>query len=481
MQKKTEMQMGWEFAAQSVSAEIGAQRGAEYVAAVEAAIRQLEKSINEHPYRGQDIAHFQGYVQEAWHAGTFNVNAAAIGSQDVARNLGSHGKWSVDIQLDSGKAYSAKSFATGEKSGIQQALFDPEQGRAGYHGQGRLVPEDHLSAAKAEVHERIGKNIPDRPDIAEAYRETEPLLTEKISNGEGIESIPAGRKQLETMASAGKKQEFRAEDFGVALNASVNANYVLQQALKAGYTAAAVSIAMQLAPEIYSAIAYLIKHGEIDVQQVKKLGTKAISSGAEGFLRGSVSFWLFVKCEAGVLGEALKGISPTSLGSVVAIVMQTVKSSILVAIGKMTPKQMGTAFVDCVVVTGVYVVGSKLGGMIGQALGWQLPVFGYLLGSLVGTAFAVVYNFGKHKLISFCVDTGFTCFGLVEQDYEIPEEVLHSMGIDTIPVPRAEVKRAGVEYIPVSGSIDRTECETIGLTVLRRGVIGVNRIGYVTA
>ncbi len=479
MQKKTEMQMGWDFAAQSVSAEIGAQRGAEYVAAVEAAIRQLEKSINEHPYRGQDIAHFQGYVQEAWHAGTFNVNAAASGSQDIARDLGSHGKWSVDIQLDSGKAYSAKSLATGEKSGIQQALFDPEQGRSGYHGQGRLVPEDHLAAARAEVHERIGKNILTRPDVAEAYRETEPLLTDRISNDEGVESIPVSRKQLEEMASAGKKQEFSAEDVGVTLDASVDANYVLQQALKAGYTAAAVSVAMQLAPEIYSAIAYLVKHGEIDVQQVKKLGTKAISSGAEGFLRGSVSYWLFVECEAGALGGALKGISPTLLGSVVAIVMQTVKSSILVAVGKMTPKQMGAVFVDSVVVTGGYLVGAKIGGMIGQALGWQLPALGYLLGSLVGTAFAVVYNFGKRKFISFCVDTGFTCFGLVEQDYEIPEEVLNSMGIETIPVPRTEVERVEVERVPVSADIERTEHETIGLTVLRRGLIGVNRVGYV--
>lgn len=50
---------------------------------------------------------------------------------------------------------------------------------------------------------------------------------------------------------------------------------------------------------------------------------------------------------------------------------------------------------------------------------------------------AVVYNIGKKKLISLCVEAGFTCFGLVEQDYELPEEIL------------------------------------------RRGIIGVNKIGYV--
>jgi hypothetical protein len=38
---------------------------------------------------------------------------------------------------------------------------------------------------------------------------------------------------------------------------------------------------------------------------------------------------------------------------------------------------------------------------------------------LIGTSFCVIYNIGKKKLISFCVDTGFTCFGLVEQNYEL--------------------------------------------------------------
>ena len=39
-------------------------------------------------------------------------------------------------------------------------------------------------------------------------------------------------------------------------------------------------------------------------------------------------------CEKGVLGEAFKGINPTVLGAVVALVMQTVKNSIFVAAGR---------------------------------------------------------------------------------------------------------------------------------------------------
>ena len=102
------------------------------------------------------------------------------------------------------------------------------------------------------------------------------------------------------------------------------------------------------------------------------------------------------------------------------------------------------------------------------------------MGSLIGTSFCVIYNISKKKLISFCVDTGFTCFGLVEQNYELPEDVLHEMGVETIPIPRTQVERVDVPRTQVRGiGVDTAEYETIDITLLRRGVIGVNKIGYV--
>ena len=145
---------------------------------------------------------------------------------------------------------------------------------------------------------------------------------------------------------------FQPENHGVTPDSAIRTEYLLKQALKAGYTTAAITVAVQLAPEIYKAIDYLIKHGEIDVQRIRKIGEKGISSGAEGFLRGSVSSALLIMCEKGALGEAFRGISPTAMGTVVALVMQTVKNSVLVAAGEMTAQQMGAAFVDTVVVSG---------------------------------------------------------------------------------------------------------------------------------
>lgn len=484
MQQKSEAQQGWEFATSIMGADIAANMGMEYVSAVEAAIKQLEDNINNHQYRNLGINQLQGYMLEEWGAGTFNVDAVAADSSFRAEVLHSTAKDSVDVMIKQGDAnvgaYSAKSYADGAKSAIEQARMNPDTRQASYHDQGRLVPSDRLSDAQAEAHRQALRNQSSRPEVSEAYSETESRLTDRISTDDGTKSRTATRKDLEQIAKESKQQEFRAEDHGVTAQSAIQTEYLLKQALKAGYTAAAVSVAFQLAPEIYKAIDYLIKHGELDIQQIKRMGTKGISAGAEGFLRGSVASSLKIMCDAGVLGEMFKGINPTLLGTVVALVMQTVKNSILVAAGKMSTQQMGAAFVDTVVISGGYIAGAHIGGIIGQALGFELPVVGYLLGSLVGTSFCVMYNIGKKKLISFCVDTGFTCFGLVEQNYELPESVLNELGVETIPIPRTEVERIDVPRTQVAGTgIQQADYETIDITVLRRGVIGVNKIGYV--
>lgn len=500
MQENNEVQQGWDFATNIMGADIAANMGEDYVGLVEKAIEQLEKNINNHDYRNLGIKQLQGYMLEEWSAGTFNVDAVAADSSYRAQVLHSTAKDSVDILMKNGDvdvgAYSAKSYANGAKSAIEQARFNPDTNTASYHGQGRLVPEDQLNVAKDEAHRQFLRNKNIRPDVADAYHETEQRLTDTISTDDGTKSREISRSELERIAKESKQQDFKASEHGVSLENSIQVEYLLKEALKAGYTAAAVTIAFQLAPEIIKAIDYLIKNGELDIKQVKRMGTKAISAGAEGFIRGSVASLLKILCETGALGEEFKGIDPTRLGTVVVLVVQTVKNSILVAAGKKSARQMGNEFVDGVIISVGYLVGNSIGDAIGtivaktiakhvsaavfQSMTPFLPVIGYLIGTLVGTAFCVIYNIGKKKLISFCVETGFTCFGLVEQDYELPEEVITELGIDVIPIPRTEVEKIDVPRTDVfETDVERTEYETIDITVLRRGVIAVNKVGYV--
>lgn len=484
MNNKSDVQKGWEFAANIMGADLSDNLGSDYVDAVEKAIKQLEESINNHKNRNLPIDRLQGFMFEEWASGTFNIDAVAADSGYKTEVLHSTGKDSVDIALKHGNeqidTYSAKSYKTPEKSAIAQARLDTDTRQASYKGQERLIPKGQLERAKAEAHRRGITDV--RPEVSEAYLETEKNLTETISADDGTSSKEVSRKELDKIAKESKKQKFNAEKHGITTKGSIKTEYLAKQAIKAGYSAAAVTIVMQLAPEIYKAIDYLIKNGEIDIQQIKKSGLNAMSSGAESFLRGSIASALQIMCDSGMLGNAFKGINPSVLGTVVALVMQTVKNSILVAAGKMSPRQMGSAFVDTIVVSGGYLAGAHLGGLIGQALGFELPVIGYLLGSLIGTSFCVVYNIGKKQLISFCADTGFTCFGLVEQDYVIPEDVLNEIGVETIPIPRTKIETTEVPRTDITKTkVNTTEYETIDITVLRRGIIGVNKIGYVVS
>lgn len=76
--------------------------------------------------------------------------------------------------------------------------------------------------------------------------------------------------------------------------------------------------------------------------------------------------------------------------------------------------------------------------------------------------------------------TQITCFGLVEQNYELPDEVLHELGVESIPIPRTQIERVNIPRTQTAvASIGKAEHDTIDISVLRRGVIGVNKIGYV--
>ena len=68
----------------------------------------------------------------------------------------------------------------------------------------------------------------------------------------------------------------------------------------------------------------------------------------------------------------------------------------------------------------------------------------------------------------------------MEQNYELPDVVLKEMGIDTVKVGHANVKTVKVGRSQTKATVNTAAYETIDITVLRRGVIGINKIGYVT-
>ncbi len=92
---------------------------------------------------------------------------------------------------------------------------------------------------------------------------------------------------------------------------------------------------------------------------------------------------------------------------------------------------------------------------------------------------AFAYHGAYQAIISICVETGFSVFGLVEQDYQLPEEVLKEVGLDVFEPTAWSFD----EFHPDSFCLDDftfDEFQPDGLDIqfLKRGVIGVRKIGY---
>lgn len=82
--------------------------------------------------------------------------------------------------------------------------------------------------------------------------------------------------------------------------------------------------------------------------------------------------------------------------------------------------------------------------------------------------------------MSFCVDTGFTMFGLVKQDYTLPEDVLKDIGIDVFKYEKfLPVQFQQQCFSAITFERQKFEANTLGIRILRRGVIGVSEVGYI--
>lgn len=498
MAELQDVKYGWDFMAKLMGADLaGHSAYADYVAnglqnqqigiqnlhiqEINDAIDALARNINEHPHLNLGVEQFKGYVAEEFAAGTFNVDALRKGSSHMAFTLQENGYGSVDIGTNFGKSYSLKYANYADKAESYQAVLNPDTHLPKYQDQELLIAPEHIEEAKAWAARRAGKDMLTRPDVSASHEYVKEHLVGTVSDGEGVESQGLSIKESKEIAREAKDGGFDPEKHGIskeAYLAEVRIDY-LNQAVKAGLTAATITAITQLVPELYKAVDYLIKHGEIDVNQLKKAGGKVISTSGEAFLRGSIAYGVQMAISNGLLGESIKAIDPSMVGVAVTLILGTIKNSVLVAAGKMTSMEMGMQFVDTLVVSSGYLVSMKIGGVIAQAFFPQLPGISYAIGSLLGCAFAVVYNIGKNKFISFCVDTGFTCFGLVEQDYELPDEVMKELGISTVKVDRAKVNTTQIKKTSPISDVGRTQYETVDITVLRRGVIGINRIGYV--
>lgn len=100
---------------------------------------------------------------------------------------------------------------------------------------------------------------------------------------------------------------------------------------------------------------------------------------------------------------------------------------------------------------------------------------GNFVGSMIG-AFAFVDY--ENAILSYCASSGSTFFGIVDQNFRLPDTVLRELGVSLFDYEQYfydEYKYN--EYIPSLYKIDTYDANMV--RILRRGVIGVRQVGYI--
>lgn len=494
-------------------ASLGAQAGAEYVENVQAEIDKLVKAINS-PKRKIDkteIAHLKGFAAEWWHAGTFNIDAAVKGVK--TRAAAPDNNSIVDVYLSSGEVYSLKFCKSGSASAKGQAMtiferymkyqYDHKGTKPPmslqeyieknyplnsdplnpiYFGQGRLIPTDQLKEAEKWLKVKIAKEASNRPEQVKRYQEALDKLTDRLKSNDGAQSTPLSEEESRELAKLAKEAGFDPAEWGITTEELITAEYIMKEAFKSGLSAALVSIILQTAPRICEIICQLIKEGKVDPKEFKELGFAALKGGTEGFLRGTVAAAITTACKSGALGAPLKALNSSVIGAVTAIALNTVQYSVLMAFGRMSKHEFANKCAEDLIIT----VCSLGFGAAGAAAATAMftpaaAVFGYMVGSFIGSVIGgFVYKGVYSCVIAFCIESGSTFFGLVDQNYSLPSEVLKEIGLEVFEDKYNEPEWFIDQYNEPEWFEDKfNQPEQISFTFLRRGVIGVGKIGYI--
>ena len=484
----------------------GAFEGDSYINSIVKEIDELSNGINKFEGFNTNDLQLKGNIAEFWHSGTHNIDSAVKGMKTRTSVNSSNEFASADISSSTGEEFGLKYYADGISSSKAQAKsyferyneyrsssnadisFDEYLDERNintddvlvhdpiYSGQIRIIPKDQMDEAIGWLQKKIASEQSIRPEQVERYQETLRLLKDAVETEEGATSIPISANEAERLAKLAKEGEFDPSKYNLTTEELVSFRLIMQQSVQAGLTAATISLVLKVAPQVYKSIEYLIQNGEIDEKQLKQAGFAALSGFSAGFVRGTVAAALTSSFKSGIFGQSLKSIDPPVIGAVTVIFMNVMKNSCEVACGRMSNREMINEMIKDMYISAF----ALTAGGITQSI-IEIPVLGYMLGSFVGAMVGgITYEYGYSKLISFCVESGFTVFGLVDQDYRLPEEVIEQLGFDLYELDQLVLDEYKQDEFELdSFDLDEVELDEIQLVFVRRGVIGFNRIGYI--
>ena len=478
-----------------------AEKQAVHIKSVEYELDKLKENINQFKGNGKDIQQLKGDVAEFWAAGTYNINAAKADSVNRAFAIRSNKLASPDVITTWGEEYSLKINGDADESLKQQTKTFYERFREYQRKGGQKTYEEYLEGngfssetpyhaelystqkrfISADKFDKLEKLASEDPEFEEKYRYIIVKLCKKIEDSDGISSIELTEEEFRSLAVLAKEGLFDPVKAGLGLDPFIRFKFIMRDACQAGLTSMVITMALKITPELYKAFVYLSKNGEIDKEQFGKIGMAAVSGAGEGFLHGALSAAIVSCCEMGLLGS-IKSINPSITALIATLALETIKDAFYVAKGDISGRELVNNFLQ-----NIYIGSHSVALGIATQYLIRIPILGYMIGSFLGSVIAgFTYQVGYNLTLSFCVYSGFTMFGLVEQDYTLPEDVLEQMGVEVFEYEIFNYER----FTPAEIHIKTFNKNTVmplsainenGISIkpLRRGVIGVGQIGYI--
>ncbi len=457
----------------------GALLAEEYVARVEQAIEKAKEDLDTMAHlninKGADF--LKGDLAEPYHAGTFNADVVAKGGQGIKAvtpraTRGDDRKVDVRIQRDDGtelSVWQSKYYKSAEETA--KAISHPD-----YEGMGKVGPKDQIEAIKSISRKEHLRNIGPRPDQARQYGDTEQNISDVIREGE-YSSKAIAEDEIKQMAQDYKNgKELDAKKYRLVVEEFVRYQDILREAGNAALHAAVLTAALKALPELYKIVNQALVTGNIDTEDLKDAGLSILSSGLEGSLRGGIAATILISCRTGLLGSSLRTVSPEFIGVATAVAMNAIHNGIGLASGRITQAEFVEACIRDMVVAGMGLGGAYLFQSV-----IPIPILGALIGNFIGTSIGGFAVAGVEKVfLSFFVEKGYTFFGLVKQDYRLPEGILEQIGVETIHLDCIDFETIAFDTISFETiSYEEISLELIDYSFLKRGLIGVNRVGYV--
>ena len=352
-----------------------------------------------------------------------------------------------------------------------------------YVSQSRLIPSDQIQDAILALKKRIAHDtyIPDRQHLVAKYEETLRKLTDHIESPKGATSMRLTYKEAKTLHSLAKEGKFDPKRYDITLAEKADKIFICHNALKAGLNAAMTSALLKAIPHIISTIKKMIEDGYIQENDLEKISKGAMIGAEEGFIQGLLCAAITCISEVGYLGTILQDASHSEsfapgLAATVVLVKQAISDSIQMAKNKISVQEFCYNMEKAAFIT---VCGYGFGITLQSLV--HIPVVAYTIGSMVGSILGgILYETKEKFFISLCVSNGYTFWGLVEQSYEMPSHLLKKLGYDIFEYEEFNYDSFETDnFVYESFNYTPFNYEKLNIVMMRRGIIGIRKIGYI--